>query len=198
METASVRTIVNWPLIRTFVAVDIKERGVVERVSNLQRRILDTGADVKLVEPNNLHITLRFLGEIPEPRVRAVIEELKKVRYRKFSMRLLGVGAFPDVRRPRVLWVGVKEGAEDLAELHRIVEGLIGRYATSREEGEFTPHLTIARLRSQRGVEKLATLLREYESYEFGVVKVEDFRVKKSTLTPRGPIYEDLYVIGLE
>lgn len=183
-------------LVRSFIAVDVDAIDVVKRIEEVQREVLRLGLDIKLVERENLHITLRFLGEIPQQRVNDVIRALSTVKFAKFEMRLADLGVFPDLSRPRVLWVGVSQGAEALANLANAVRAAVDKYA-EHEEREFTPHLTIGRIKSGRNVDRLGDLIRRYKGVEFGVVVVDKVKLKRSVLTPRGPIYSDLFVVPL-
>jgi 2'-5' RNA ligase len=96
--------------------------------------------------------------------------------------------------RPRVLWIGVSQGAEQLVRLAYVVREAVDKFAEHEEDREFTPHLTIGRIKSGRNVEKLRELVTRYRGVEFGVVTVDKIKLKKSVLTPRGPIYSDLFV----
>ncbi|MGK0549204.1 MAG: RNA 2',3'-cyclic phosphodiesterase [Pyrobaculum sp.] len=184
-------------LVRSFIAVDIDAPDVVKRIEEVQREVVRLGLDIKLVERENLHITLRFLGEIPQQRVNDVIRALSTVKFAKFEMRLADLGVFPDLSRPRVLWVGVSQGAEALANLANAIRAAVDKYAEHEEEREFTPHLTIGRIKSSRNVDRLGDLIRRYKGVEFGVVVVDKVKLKRSVLTPRGPIYSDLFVVPL-
>jgi 2'-5' RNA ligase len=181
-------------LVRSFVAVDIEEPEVVRRIENVQREVLQLGLDVKLVERENLHLTLRFLGEIPQSRINDVIKALSGVKANKFQIKLAEIGVFPDLSRPRVLWIGVSQGADELVKLANAVRQVVDKFAEHREEREFTPHLTIGRIKTSRNVEKMRELVARYRGVEFGVVTVDKIKLKKSVLTPRGPIYSDLFV----
>jgi 2'-5' RNA ligase len=184
-------------LVRSFVAVDIEAQDVVRKIEEVQREVLKLGLDIKLVERENLHLTLRFLGEVPQSNVDAAIRALAQLRFSKFQIGLADVGVFPDLSRPRVLWIGVSQGVEKLRELADAVRKAVDRYAEHREDREFTPHLTIGRVKSGRNIDKLRELLGRYRGVEFGVVTVDKVKLKKSTLTPRGPIYSDLFVLTL-
>jgi len=184
--------------VRAFVSIDVEDPGLVSRVGLLKGAIASTGADVKLVEDENLHLTLAFLGELPESSVALVSEALRGVSHAPFRLHLKGVGCFPSCSRPRVVWVGAAEGGEEVEALHRKVASALRRAGFSlEEEGGFEPHLTVARVRSGRGVERLKKLIEGYADEDFGWLEVREFRLKKSTLTPRGPIYETLASFAL-
>jgi 2'-5' RNA ligase len=181
-------------LVRSFVAIDIENSDVIRRIEELQREVLRLGLEIKLVEKENLHITLRFLGEIPQSRINDVAKALSNIKMSKFQIKLKGVGVFPDLARPRVLWVGVSDGIEELKKLATTVRQAVDRFAENREDREFVAHLTVGRIKSGRNVEKLQEFVTRYANVDFGVITVDKIKLKKSVLTPRGPIYTDLFV----
>jgi 2'-5' RNA ligase len=178
--------------LRIFVAVDVADE-LRDSISRLQRRLQSTRADLKIVERENLHVTLRFIGEVDRAKVDEVMRRLSNLRFNSFKIHLRGVGVFPDLRRPRVIWVGIEEGAQELARLQGEVVRLTWDIG-EREDREFTPHITVARVR-YGDVAELAQVLREYSNFDFGVQLVDSVKLKRSTLTPRGPVYEDLLVV---
>lgn len=179
--------------IRSFIAVDIDDPVLVDKIARIQLSIADTGAKLKLVERKNFHITLKFLGEIPQSLVDRVIEALKKISFNSFYIELKGVGAFPSLTRPRVIWIGVSKGFEELKKVHEKVEKELSRIGFPRNREEFVAHLTIARVKGSYNLSRLSAVLRELQDIEVGEFKVSSIRLKKSTLTPRGPIYSTLY-----
>ncbi len=183
-------------LLRVFIAVDITDDRVRRSVQEVQQKLVEAGADVKLVEPENLHITLRFIGEVSKSVVDQIAQKMRDLRYKCFQIRIKGLGVFPSISSPRVVWAGVVDGASELVELHNIVEQLVGRYGV-KDERQFVPHLTIARVRSSRNRHVIADLVREYEGFEFGSQSVSEVKLKRSVLTPSGPIYSDLVTVRL-
>ncbi len=182
--------------VRCFVSVDIEEGGVVEKIIRIQNDLQNVGARFKLVEPNNLHLTLAFIGEIPPSLVDAVKKALNEIKYNSFEVTFKGLGAFPGLSRPRVIWVGVSKGADKLVELANTVRASLKRGRIPFDKKEFIPHLTIARVKS--GSSKLCAFLKKNADIDVGSITVAHVRLKKSTLTSRGPIYEALYEIQLE
>jgi len=181
-------------LVRSFVAVDIENFDVVRRIEAIQRELLRLGLEIKLVERENLHITLRFLGEIPQSRINDVVKAIAGIKMSRFQIKLRGIGVFPDLARPRVLWIGVSDGVEELKRLAAAVREAVDRFAESEEDREFVAHLTVGRIKSSRNVEKLQEFVTRYADVDFGVIVVDKIKLKKSVLTPRGPIYTDLFV----
>lgn len=178
--------------IRSFFAFDIEDNRIVRRISEVQGMLTNTGADLKTVSTKNVHLTIRFLGDIPVSMVDGIYEEMKKIRFSPFKIEIRGLGAFPKLNYPRVIWAGIKRGADLLEDIFSQLEyGLIGLGFKKDYKG-FSPHLTIARVRTGRNKARLVDLIMELEDYEFGIVNVDCLRLKKSDLTPRGPIYTNL------
>jgi len=184
-------------VLRAFIAVDI-EGELSEKLARLAESLKSTGADVKLVEKENFHITIRFLGNVPEESI-DVIEKIMRDAVREVKphkLKLRGVGAFPSPERPRVVWVGV-EGDEELRKIFERIERELRRLGFKPETKGFTAHVTLARVRSGRGREALVKWINDMKDVELGELEVKSIRLKKSTLTPRGPIYETLREVEL-
>ena len=180
-------------IYRSFIAFDIEHPSILERIRMVQEELAATRADLKLVEPQNIHVTVRFLGEIPRRKVEQVCEEMKRVSFPPFNISLRGVGAFPNPRRPRVVWVGIGEGAKEISEIFSQLEQGIVKLGFQREDRGFSPHLTVARVRSGRNVERLAERLAELANYDIGSFQAKTLRLKRSVLTGSGPTYSTLY-----
>jgi len=109
-------------VIRAFIAVDIDDPSVSKNIVSLRDALVSTGADLKPVEEENLHITIRFLGNIPITMVDDIYNIMKGIRFKPFKIHVRGVGCFPNISRPRVIWVGVEEGYEELKRIHDEIE----------------------------------------------------------------------------
>ncbi len=183
--------------IRAFISVDIEEP-LSEKLNKLAESLKLTGADVKVVEKENFHITIRFLGNIPVDMIDMIEDIMKKAvkNVKTHKIRLKGVGAFPNEMRPRVIWVGVN-GDEYLREINRIIERELRRMGLKPETKPFTAHVTLARVRSRKRIDELVKWINEMKDIELGEMEVRSIRLKKSTLTPRGPIYETLKEVKL-
>ncbi|PVX26138.1 MAG: RNA 2',3'-cyclic phosphodiesterase [Candidatus Bathyarchaeum sp.] len=178
--------------IRTFLAFDIEEQTILKKLTKAQEMLTSTGADLKLVKPQNIHLTVRFLGDIQQPMVDSIHEEMKHIAFTPFQIELEGLGAFPKPSYPRVVWAGIKKGANELKDVFNQLEPRLRGLGFKPDNKGFSPHLTIARVRTSRNKNRLAELLLDLENYEFGTVKANCLRLKKSDLTPRGPIYTNL------
>lgn len=174
-------------VMRCFIAVDLPDE-IRRKIPEIQRGIEGT-----LVDPSIVHITLKFLGEIGEGRLKEVIDALEKISFSPFKAKLRGVGVFPSMSNIRVVWIGVEDGKENFMELSRRIDEAMSKVGF-REEREFVPHATIARIRRLKDRNALISRIRELEGIEIGSFTVDEVKLKKSTLTSRGPIYEDLYV----
>ena len=186
--------------IRTFIAVPVPDdvRSVVREVEDELKKV---GADVKWVEPRNVHVTLKFLGNIlvdsVDGLVRALAEGLRGAR--SFEVTLTGTGIFPHGRRaPRVVWIGMEDGKDRLAALAGSVEETCFQLGYEKEGRPFRAHLTIGRVR--RGSGNLERLRERVETVEFKPLKLEVNRVNlvRSKLSPRGPAYTVLESFTLE
>ncbi len=177
-------------VIRCFVSVDVEDSSMLQVIQNLQRRIEETENIIKTVEVENLHLTLRFLGELPQPAVKRIMDGLNSLSFKPFRIEFKGLGVFPSLSYVRVVWVGVGEGVDKLEDLHNQVNGILKRLGFGVEE--FSPHLTIARVKAIRNKPGLVKLLDEYRDVSFGYMDVASVRVKKSTLTSKGPIYSTI------
>ena len=175
--------------IRGFIAFDIANDNVFNRIATAQKMILQTNADVKLVEPKNIHITVRFLGEIAPDVVEKVYEAMKNIKFTPFNITLSGLGVFPTINYPRVVWAGITDGAQQLKSIFEQLEPQIHELGFAPEPEGFTPHLTIARVRSGANKQRLVDLVQRQEFYDFGNIRADCLRLKKSVLSPKGPAY---------
>jgi 2'-5' RNA ligase len=183
-------------MVRLFVAVELSEAQR-EALSQMLAELKDVGADVKWVEAENLHVTLKFIGEVQEKDVEKVKAELSGLLSGKgsFAISLKGVGCFPGWDYMKVLWVGIGEGADELAGLAAKLGGLsFGK----KDARGFKTHVTLGRVKSARAKEALVAKMKEFAAKEFGGADVAEVKLKKSVLTPKGPIYSDVAVFKLE
>lgn len=141
------------------------------------------------VAENQYHITLRFLGEVTEAeldRVQAAVRQAVVGWQERMNLSVRGLGAFPNVRRARILWAGVEGDAAALKRLHARVEAQLVGHGFASEERPFRPHITLARLRTPG---PLPAYLERYREHTFGNWRVERIHVIESELSPAGPRY---------
>ncbi|MEM1714089.1 MAG: RNA 2',3'-cyclic phosphodiesterase, partial [Desulfurococcaceae archaeon] len=113
-------------------------------------------------------------------------------------MHIKGIGVFPNMSRPRVIWAGVSEGADRLIDLAKIIEAIVRKIGIPPDKEEFVPHITIARVKGLRNIDKLIKAIYNFTNIDFGVSEITGIYVKKSVLTPRGPIYSNLCSVNLQ
>ncbi len=173
--------------MRTFVAIEISNDEIINSIKKFQTEI---NINAKPVEPKNFHFTLQFLGEISEEISQKIIQALRKIEFSSFSVELKGVGAFPKPKFPRVIWIGTDDiGGNMLIQLSKKVEKVLEPLGFFSEKS-FKPHITIFRIKK-----KIGNITKELDSYkmiDFGMQEVTNIKLKKSELTPNGPIYSDL------
>ncbi|NON62171.1 MULTISPECIES: RNA 2',3'-cyclic phosphodiesterase [Acidianus] len=179
--------------MRLFIAIKVNP---FQKILDLTNNINLSGADIKPVEPDNIHITLAFLGEVNEYRIKDVNEALSLLKFKRFKITLSDTGAFPNNIKPRVVWVGIKEGFQELKNLRiQILRELSARRIHVEDEKEFLPHVTVARVKSLKNLQNLIKLLQENMSEYYGEEEVDRVTLFKSTLTPKGPIYDKIYEV---
>ena len=182
--------------VRSFVAVDLDDPEIKNRITKIQEDLERTGASLKIVHPQIMHLTLRFLGEIPQATVERIIEAMGDLRFSPFDVEFSGVGVFPNIRRISVIWIGITKGQEQLAGVFEQLEPKLRQIGLAPDNKGFSPHLTIARVRTGLNKETLAKAIESMREVEFGKMGVKAVRLKKSTLTPRGPIYTTLHEVN--
>lgn len=185
--------------LRTFIAVEL-EKGLRSRLVALQQALGRAGGDVKWVEPDNLHFTLLFLGEVDEREVPEVCQAVGDAcaAVPAFLLSLQGIGCFPHPRRPRVIWVGAGTGAAEMVALHDVLEGpLLALGCYRREERQYTPHITLGRVKTDRPLTGLTAAIEKQAGWHGGECEVSEVRVMSSQLTPQGPIYSILSTAAL-
>ncbi|MDH4231236.1 MAG: RNA 2',3'-cyclic phosphodiesterase [Nitrospirota bacterium] len=178
--------------LRCFIAIEIPE-GIRGHLSDIANILMKSGADVKWVSPENIHLTLQFLGITEEALIPKIKEALDKILapYLPFYIKILDVGCFPDGRRPRVVWLGVEE-SQPLRNLYKDIADAMEKLGYKKEEREFTPHVTIGRVKSNRNILALARKLEEVRSVRFSDFEVRNITLMKSELKPSGAKYYSL------
>jgi RNA 2',3'-cyclic 3'-phosphodiesterase len=180
--------------LRTFIAVEMGAE-VRKPATELIKKFRSARADVKWVEPHNLHITLKFLGEVEEAKTEEVCRAVTEAAAAStpFSLEICGAGAFPHLGRPRTIWLGTGEGRQALVDFQRRIEAALKPLGFLPESRRFEPHLTIGRVRnSGPGIAELAELLLANVNQPVGRTTIDDVVVFSSALETAGPIYEAL------
>ncbi len=178
------------------MAIDLPDP-VIESLVAFQAELSASGSDLKLVERENLHFTVKFLGELDGAQVSEVQSRLGRLRLSGGVVEVKGTGAFPSTQRPRVVWAGVARESE--ATIHPIAREVIGGLEGigERDDRPFQAHITLARVRSFRNSRELGKLIANHSERSFGVADLSELKLKSSKLTPSGPIYSDIGVFHL-
>lgn len=172
---------------RAFISVDIEPS---EALAAVFTELADSRADLKIVRPDLVHITLKFLGDTEEDLIGEIESRVRESTggIAPFEIRLSGMGAFPSLSNIRVVWVGIVDGTQ-LGAIAQRLDSSIGELGFERDKKGFVPHLTLARTRSGRNLANLQEILRRNPATDYGTYLVDRIRLKKSVLSPRGPTY---------
>ena len=188
--------------LRAFIAVELplEIRQNVQRATSSLRR--DTGPLIRWVALENMHLTLKFLGDIPSENVEVLTQltDAQADSFNSFDIHLSGIGAFPGPKRPRVIYIGIQAPAE-LEEFQRQVESATRRLGYKPEERAFAPHLTIGRVRQHVSADeqqKISRALEESTIDSLGTARVNSVHLYKSDLKPAGPLYTKLFSAHLK
>lgn len=180
--------------MRAFVAVDVS---AIDQIAKLQNSIASSAgwgaAQVKPVEPQNFHFTLIFLGEITDADILNIKERLSRLQFEPVKISYVSIGAFPRAEAARLVWAGVdREGAQKLSELAQTVALSLAELGF-RPDKPFSPHLTIFRVKGRQPL-NMSSLVKRYNEH-FADDIIDKVHLKKSELTPSGPIYSNVYTV---
>ena len=183
--------------IRCFIAVNLPDE-TRNALGSVITELKKTGADVKWVNAGNIHLTLKFLGNTDASLIPALTDALSKKLslYHAFYITIAGVGCFPSEKRPRVIWVGMKD-SEVLANIQKDVDAVLTGFGFAPEVRSFSPHLTIGRVRSLKKIAELMTRIADFRMSDLGRVEVSAVHIMKSELKPAGAEYSSLVRIPL-
>ena len=185
--------------MRVFIAVELPEK-MRKEAAQLQSKMGITADRIKWVNSGAIHITLKFLGEVEEKKLKAVYRATEDTA-RKWSPFLLGtkgVGAFPEDGNPKVIWMGIEEGSAELSQMAAQLEEKLFSYGFPREHKKWTPHITLGRVKQLEDRETLTKLIAEEKQTSGGTARVKEVTVMQSRLTPRGALYAPLQRFSLK
>lgn len=176
--------------MRTFIAVELN-REARNTVNNYIDSLQEYIKDIKWVSEENLHITIKFLGEVKEPSLMKLKENVEKTAsiFGPFELTLASTGFFPTEKAARVVWIGADGGIDHLLELFHELENNLENIGFDREEKTFSPHLTIGRAKRDKKI----FVPESFPEFDSITIEVKSISIMKSTLTPEGPIYERIY-----
>jgi len=181
--------------MRTFIAIELSDE-IRSSIDQIQSHLKYSGADVRWVEEKNIHLTLKFLGEITEEKLQQVIAALEIIaeEVKPFEISIKDIGAFPKIDFPRVIWVGLDKGALESAELAKKIDDALSKIGFEKESRPFAAHLTIGRVRSPKNKEALKQKISTLNSkFSTKIQLISSVTLFQSKLTPHGPIYTKLH-----
>ena len=179
--------------IRTFLALPLDE-SIIEKLADARRSLSSAGARVRWVAGENLHLTIKFLGDVTDeqlPEVCRVAEESAR-QVEPFEFSVSSVTSVPQAGAMRMVWVGIDEPTGLLGKLHELLEQAYAEMGFEKENRSFRPHLTLGRVKGGRNVKQLRAAITEIEDTEFGIASINEIIVFSSKLTPDGPIYSPM------
>ncbi len=179
--------------MRTFIAIEIPE-AVKKEMAEVQRRLRGSGVDASWSRPEGIHLTLKFLGEVPEAKVADITNALNNAVSGSggFRLEIEGVGTFPNARNARVVWIGVTGETEKLARLQAAVEESMTKLGMEREDRPFTPHLTLGRIKYIRAKESWLNALDAEKDIKLPGFDVNTVSLMKSELKRTGAVYTEI------
>ncbi len=173
--------------MRAFVAIEISNDNVINSIKKFQDKI---NIDAKPVNSRNFHFTLQFLGEISEEISQKIIKSLQTIEFSSFSVNLKGIGAFPKLKSPRIIWIGTdNDGGDKLIQISKKVEKALEPLGFFSNK-PFKPHITVFRIKNK--IQDMTKELNDQRMIDFGTQEIINIKFKKSELTSNGPIYSDL------
>ena len=178
--------------MRTFVAIEVNNNNVLNSIHQVQSEL---NIKAKLVELHNMHFTVQFLGEVSEEMIRKISDALNSIEFSAFSISFASIGVFPKPNSPRVIWIGVTDGVNELEKLAEVIRSKLSYIGFSPDK-KFKPHVTIFRVKNK--IEGMSDKLEKFSTHYFGKQTVSEIKLKKSELTPNGPIYTDLLVVKVK
>jgi len=175
--------------MRTFVAIEVSDKDVLNSIHKIQAEL---NIKANPVELRNMHFSVQFLGEVSDEMIGKISDALNSIEFSAFSITFASIGVFPKPNSPRVIWIGVTDGVNELEKLAEMIRSKLSHIGFSPDK-KFKPHVTIFRVKNK--IEGISSKLEKFSSYYFGEQTVSEIKLKKSELTPNGPIYTDLLVV---
>jgi len=179
--------------VRTFIAIEIPNT-VISKIRELQDAIKAYGFKIRWVRAENIHLTLKFLGDVEEIKINEIAKAVSKTaeEHSPISLKAKGIGVFPGIKRPRVLWVGLAGQLEALVKLQKTLDENLIVLDFSREKRAFKGHLTMGRIKDRIDVKKLGDALMAFRRFESETFTAGQIILYKSDLTPSGAVYTKL------
>lgn len=180
--------------MRAFIAIELSDQ-IKDTLAQIQSYLKDSDADVKWVEKENIHLTLKFLGEINEKKlqqIKTVVDKIGKLS-KPFEITLKDIGVFPKIGSPKVIWAGLDKGAKESIDIAKHMDEELSKMGFEKESRPYAAHLTIGRVRSPKNKEALKEKILNFQLSAVNFQLISSIALFQSTLTPNGPIYTKLH-----
>jgi 2'-5' RNA ligase len=177
--------------MRCFIAITLPEE-IKKKISEITKSLTEKG--IKKVRESNLHLTLKFLGEVEENKIEEIKQVIEKINYKKFNVSLKNFGFFPNDSFIKVVWIGIEKGSKEIIELQKQID-LRLKDLGFKQERNFEPHLTIARVKFLENKKNFLEKIKELKFEDnFSVL---NFDLMQSFLKPEGPVYKKILAVEL-
>ncbi len=177
--------------MRVFIAIEISNKEILEKIQTFQKNVK---INAKPTRVDQIHFTLQFLGEIDDAKCQQVKDLLNEISFTQFQVLLKNVGGFPNLKNPRVIWIGIeKDGERKLIDLANEIGTKLTTIGFEKDK-KFKPHLTVFRVKKR--IDNVSSIMRDFEAMEFGIETISKIKLKKSVLSPKGPEYSDLLEVN--
>jgi len=183
--------------MRTFIAIGVP-KNIKNQIAVYEELIKKEKTKISWVKPDNIHITLKFLGEVEENKISEIYEALKKCvsNQKPFDIEVMGTGGFPNLNRPRVIWVGLKKGSDELKNLAKSIDNELEKLGFRKEKRGFSPHLTIGRVKSIYNIHEFVKMMNSVE-FKGDTFTADEILIMESDLKPTGAVYTKLCTVKL-
>ena len=182
--------------IRAFIAIPLDPK-IQHSIEYMQDRLKKSNNDIKWVKPENIHITLKFLGDVTTEQINSVKQTLLNCTHntRPFKVKLSQLGAFPNIECPRTLWIGLKDSKQQLNRMAVSLEKALGKIGFQGDQRPFRSHITIGRIRSSKNIDALSKSMSNYPISENCIQTISKIILFQSILSSEEPIYKSLYQV---
>ncbi len=181
--------------LRLFLAIQINQE-VINKIEQFVKPIQKEFPKLKWVAIQNIHITLKFLGNVEITKIHLLKKSLENIKIPSFNLMIKNTGCFPNSSKPRVLWIGVENPDNNLKSLYNQIETTLQALNYPKESKPFEPHLTLARIKDNPH-KSFSDIITRHQSVYLGESTVNHFDLMESTLTPKGAIYKTLFQFQL-
>lgn len=185
-------------MVRTFLSVDISNKQIISNLSAIQQKLAGLGADIRLVNPQIIHLTLEFLGELSSTQIDVVKGIMDEIKFDNIKLKIVGIDVLPKREYIKVICCKVEGDIQKLQNIQKALRAKLGKEGFRTDNRNFKPHATIARVKSSRKKDELIGLINELSDADIGNQEIDSIKLKKSELRSDGPQYSILHEVYAE